>query len=81
MRMQRPNRDAREIMSWVFSAVFIGMATSLFGWKGAILAVSGYLTLLYVVGVLEADLNRKLEAIREVLADLRYQTRNLGDGR
>lgn len=79
--MQRPNTDARVIMTWVFSAVFVGMATELFGWRGAILALSGYLTLLFVVAGLEADLNRKLEAIREVLADLRYQTRNLGDGR
>ncbi len=79
--MQRPNTDLRAVMSWASCIVFVVMAAEMFGWKGAVLAYSGYLTLLFVVAGLEADLNRKLEAIREVLADLRYQTRNLGDGR
>ncbi len=79
--MQRSKSDALVLMSFASLSVFAAIAGDLFGWKGVALAFSGYLAIYFFVAGVEADLNRRLEAIREVLADLRYQTRNLGDGR
>lgn len=79
--MRRPNTDAQVLMSYASLAVFAAIAGDLFGWKGVALAFSGYLAIVFAMAGVEAALNGKLEAIREVLAEIRYQTRNLGDGR
>lgn len=75
--MQRSKTDARVIIIWVSGSVFTVMATLLFGWKGAILAISGHLTLIAAIDLLDSSLIRQLQAIREAMADLQYQTRNL----